>query len=73
MSRRLAEMTEETIESGGSSAAKNVESAGFSEELKKQLEKRIAQGAFQSQNQTAFTGAEIPVCCQAAVILSMYY
>jgi hypothetical protein len=61
MFRRLAEMTEETIDSGGRSAAKNVEAAGFSEELKKQLEERIVQGAFQSQNQRAFAEAEMPV------------
>lgn len=61
MSRRLAEMTEETILAGGSSGAKNVEDAGFSEELKKQLESRIADSAFRRQNQRALTEAEIPV------------
>lgn len=54
-------MTEETIDSGGSSAIKNVEAAGFSEELKKQLESRIADSAFRSQNQKAFAEAELPV------------
>jgi hypothetical protein len=62
MSRRLAEMTEESIDTGGTSAAKNVEAAGFSEELKKQLESRIADGAFRSQHQRAFAEAELPVC-----------
>jgi hypothetical protein len=62
MSRRLAEMTEESIDTGGTSAAKNVEAAGFSEELKKQLESRIADGAFRSQNQRAFAEVELPVC-----------
>jgi hypothetical protein len=62
MSRRLAEMTEAIIDTGGTSTAKNVEAAGFSEELKKQLESRIAKGAFRSQNQRAFAEAELPVC-----------
>ncbi len=61
MFRRLAEMTEQSIESGGSSAAKNVEAAGFSEELKKQLESRFADSAFRGQNQRAFAEAELPV------------
>ncbi|KAF7511930.1 hypothetical protein GJ744_003163 [Endocarpon pusillum] len=60
MSRRLAEMTEDSIASGGSSAAKNVEAAGFSEELKKQLESRITDSAFRNQNQRAFAEAEMP-------------
>lgn len=61
MSRRLGEMTEQTIESGGRSAAKNVREAGFSEELKAQLEARISEGAFRSQNLRAITDAELPV------------
>ena len=61
MSRRLAEMTEQSIESGERSAAKNVQAAGFSEELKKQLEARIEEGAFRSQNLRATTEADIPV------------
>ena len=62
MFRRLAEMTEESVDTGGSSAAKSVEAAGFSEELKKQLQSRIAESAFRSQNQKAFAEAEMPVC-----------
>ncbi len=62
MSRRLAEMTADSVESGGPSAAKNVQAAGFSDELKKQLESRIADSAFRNQNQTAFAEAEMPVC-----------
>jgi hypothetical protein len=61
MSRRLAEMTEESIDLGGSSAANNVEAAGFSEELKRRLEARITDNVFRSQNQRAFTEAELPV------------
>jgi hypothetical protein len=62
MTRRLAEMTEESVDIGGLSAARNVEAAGFSDELKKQLESRIADSAFRSQNQRAFVEAELPVC-----------
>ena len=62
MSRRLTEMTEETILHGGSSGVKNVEAAGFSEELKKRLESRLINRSFRSQNQKAFSVAELPVC-----------
>ena len=61
MSRRLSEMTEETMDTGGRSARKAMEEAGFSEELKKQLEDRIAQTVFRSKNQQALSQAEIPV------------
>jgi len=62
MTRRLAEMIEESVDIGGLSAAKNVEAAGFSDELKKQLESRIAGSAFRSQNQRAFIEVDLPVC-----------
>jgi hypothetical protein len=62
MTRRLVEMTEESVDIGGLSAARNVEAAGFSNELKKQLESRIADSAFRSQNQRAFAETELPVC-----------
>jgi hypothetical protein len=61
MSRRLAEMTESSVDTGGSSTAKNVRDAGFSEELKRQLEARIADTAFRSQNRMAIAEAELPV------------
>lgn len=73
MSRRLAEMTEETIDSGGRSVAHTVESAGFSEELKKQLEARIADGAFRTQNQRAFSEAEMPVGVPFYFCLSIHF
>lgn len=72
MSRRLVEMTEESIDSGGSSAARNIEAAGFSEELKKQLESRITDSAFRSQNQRAFAEAEMPVCHATLILGSPY-
>jgi len=62
MSRRLAEMTEEAMLSGGRSALRNMQEAGFSEELKKQLEQRIAETSFKSENAAAFSVANMPVC-----------
>lgn len=43
--RRMRSMSEEALESGGHSARKAVEEAGFSAELKAQLEQRIASAA----------------------------
>jgi hypothetical protein len=61
MSRRLSEMAEETMDTGSKSDRKMVKDAGFSEELKKKLEERMAQTAFQAQNQQAFSEANMPV------------
>ncbi|RAH73392.1 DnaJ family domain-containing protein [Aspergillus aculeatinus CBS 121060] len=60
MARRLSEMTEEAILEGGRSARKNLESAGFSEELKKQLEERVAAAAFQSEYASAHATVNTP-------------
>ena len=46
--RRMRSMSEEALESGGHSARKAVEEAGFSAELKAQLEQRIAAASVQS-------------------------
>lgn len=62
MSRRLAEMTDESIEQGGRSAQKAVEEAGFSEELKRRLEARITDGKFKIKNAAAFAQVNMPVC-----------
>ncbi|KAF2224922.1 hypothetical protein BDZ85DRAFT_167350, partial [Elsinoe ampelina] len=59
MSRRLAELTSESLETGGRSARKAVDEAGFSEDLKKQLEERIANAGFRSENASAFAQAEL--------------
>lgn len=48
LTRRLRDMTEEALENGGHSARKAVEEAGFSAELKAQLEQRIAAASFRS-------------------------
>lgn len=53
-------MSEESLESGGKSARKAVEEAGFSDELKKQLEERIASASFRSENASAFAQANMP-------------
>ncbi len=61
MSRRLEEMTNETIEQGCRSAQKAVEESGFSEELKRQLEARILDSKFKSDNPGAFAQFNMPV------------
>ncbi len=61
MSRRLAEMAEETIDTGSKSDRKLMQDAGFSDELKKQLEERIAQTGFTAQNQQAASEVNMPV------------
>jgi hypothetical protein len=38
-----------------------MEGAGFSEELKKQLEERIAQSSFRSENAAAVSQVDMPV------------
>ena len=62
MSKRLAEMTDESIEQGGRSAQKAVEESGFSEELKRRLEARILDSKFKSENPAAFAQMNMPVC-----------
>ena len=61
MSRRLADMTDETLESGGRTARKAVDEAGFSEELKKRLEARIQDSTFRNENLAAFAQVNMPV------------
>ncbi|KIW96326.1 uncharacterized protein Z519_03395 [Cladophialophora bantiana CBS 173.52] len=60
MTRRLAEMAEETIDTGSKSDRKLMQDAGFSEELKQQLEERIAQTSFAAQNQRAASQVNMP-------------
>ena len=61
MSRRLAHMTEESIETGGRGAQKAIEDGGFSEELRKKLEARIQDSTFKSENPAAFAQLNMPV------------
>ncbi|MCJ1432922.1 hypothetical protein MMC27_002280 [Xylographa pallens] len=60
MSRRLEDMTERTFAESGRSAQKSVEEAGFSEELKRSLEARIANSHFKSANPAAFAQIDMP-------------
>lgn len=62
LSRRLSEMTEDALLGGGRSARKNIEAAGFSDDLKAQLEEKIKMSTFKSENAGAFSVANIPVC-----------
>ena len=61
MSRRLAQMTDESIEQGGRNAMKALEEGAFSEELKRRLEARIQDSSFKSQNPAVFAQLDLPV------------
>lgn len=61
MTRRLAQMTEDAMLEGGRSARRNIEHAGFSEELKKQLEERVAAASFKSEYAAAHSVVNMPV------------
>lgn len=52
MSRRLSQMSEDSL--SGSGAKKAVEEAGFNEDLRKQLEDRIAAANFRNDHASAF-------------------
>ena len=54
-------MATETMDLGSKSDRKLMQDMGFSSELKKQLEDRIAQSAFRAENQQALSQAEMPV------------
>ncbi|OJI96573.1 hypothetical protein ASPVEDRAFT_121756 [Aspergillus versicolor CBS 583.65] len=60
MTRRLSEMTEQAILEGGRSTRKNLSHAGFSEDLKKELEERVAAAAFKSDHAAAHSIANMP-------------
>lgn len=60
MSRRLSEMAEETMDTGSKSDRKMMADAGFSEDLKRQLEERIGQTAFQAENQQILSQTNMP-------------
>jgi len=62
MSRRLTGMAEDTMHTGSKSDRKLMKEAGFSDDLKKQLEERIAQTAFAAENQRAISQVTMPVC-----------
>lgn len=60
MSRLLEEMSDESLQTGGRSARKAVEEAGFGEDLKRRLEEKIASATFKSENASAFAEASMP-------------
>lgn len=60
MSRRLEEMSNESVETGGRAARKAVSEAGFSEELKARLQEKLANATFRSDSASAFAQANMP-------------
>ncbi|KAJ5788585.1 hypothetical protein N7457_003575 [Penicillium paradoxum] len=60
MGRRLAQMTEDAMLEGGRSARRNIEQAGFSEELKNQLAERLAAASFKSEYAAAHSIVDMP-------------
>jgi hypothetical protein len=61
MSRRLSQMTEDAMLEGGRSARRNIENAGFSEDLKRQLEERVLASSFKSEHAAAHSILDMPV------------
>lgn len=61
MARRLSQMTEDAILEGGRSAQRNIEHAGFSEDLKRQLEERVRAASFKSEHAAAHSILDMPV------------
>ena len=60
MARRLTQLSEESLETGGRSARKAVEEAGFSAELRQALEGKIAAATFRHEHGRAFAEVEMP-------------
>ncbi|KAJ5106428.1 hypothetical protein N7456_003103 [Penicillium angulare] len=60
MARRLSQMTEDALLEGGSSARRNIQHAGFSEDLKQQLEERVKAASFKSEYAAAHSVLDMP-------------
>lgn len=73
MARRLSQMTEDAMLEGGRSARRNMEQAGFSEELKNQLAERVAAASFKSDYAAAHSIVDLPVCERCHVLSSCNY
>ena len=58
--RIIQEMSDESIEEGGRSARNAVNEAGFSDDLKRQLEEKIANAGFRSDNASALAQVNLP-------------
>lgn len=61
MARRLSQMTEDAMLEGGRSTQRNMEAAGFSEDLKKQLEERVKAAAFKNEYAAEHSILDMPV------------
>lgn len=61
MSRRLQQMTEQSLDDSGVRAGKSIEEGGFSEELKKKLESRITESIIRTENVQAFAQVDMLV------------
>lgn len=59
-SRRLEQMSEEALETGGTSAQKAVEEVVFDVQLRKELEERIANANFRNEHPSALAQADLP-------------
>ncbi|KAJ5740570.1 hypothetical protein N7493_000442 [Penicillium malachiteum] len=60
MARRLSQMTEDALLEGGRAARRNIEHAGFSEDLKRQLEERVKAASFKSEHAAAHSILDMP-------------
>ncbi|KAK5165339.1 hypothetical protein LTR04_001314 [Oleoguttula sp. CCFEE 6159] len=60
MSRRLAQMSDESLEIGGRGARRAIGEAGFDEDLKRRLEERIAGASTRNEYPSAFAQVELP-------------
>ncbi|KAK6438688.1 hypothetical protein LTR95_005107 [Oleoguttula sp. CCFEE 5521] len=60
MSRRLEELSNQSLEGGGRAAQKAIADAGFSDELRARLEQKIADANFRSDHASAFAEANMP-------------
>lgn len=68
MARRLSEMTEDALMEGGRSAQKNIQEAGFSEDLKEKVLERVAASTFKSDYAAAHSIADMPVCVSLSYV-----
>ncbi len=71
MSRRLVEMTEQSIQDPGGRSKKVMHEAGFSEELISKLEDRIKAAEFKTENASAFAQVNMFVRNQDAKYISL--
>jgi hypothetical protein len=60
MSRRLADMSEASLETGSRNAHRVVEEARFDESLKRQLEERLAGAQFREDHRSALAQVQMP-------------